>query len=251
MQTKNLLIGFGVLAVVGFLVWGFMDYTGPIGIPNAVITAPSPAALSTNSDIDSSLKDILTSQGLASLDARDCSKISGEQFIKLGDAIMAPITGDETHHSMMEGMMGGEESTTTKAMHAGMGRTYLDCSAASATVTPPKNADVMNIITIKWSGSLGDYLVDARGMTLYTYANDTADVSNCNDSCATAWPPYTSAQKPADLAMLYKDLGMISRKDGSFQFTWKGLPLYFFTKDTKVGDTNGEGSKGVWQVIRF
>src|SRR3546814_17372698 len=32
-------------------------------------------------------------------------------------------------------------------------------------------------------------LADQAGMTLYTFDNDSAGKSVCNDKCATAWPP--------------------------------------------------------------
>jgi len=221
--------------------------------------------------MDAALKDILASQASTLLYALDCSKITNEQFIKVGDAIMAPVTGDETHHSAMENLKGGEESTTTRAMHTMMGKAYLSCSPGlietegssgmggmgnssmnmmtGSGMIGTSSVDIMNLITVKRSPTLGDYFVDSHGMTLYTYANDTLGVSNCDASCAAAWPPYATAQKPEDFSMMYLNLGMSMRKDGSFQFTWKGLPLYYFKSDTKAGETNGEGLNGAWHVV--
>ena len=36
---------------------------------------------------------------------------------------------------------------------------------------------------------LGDFLVGVNGMTLYRFANDEENVSNCYDQCAENWPP--------------------------------------------------------------
>lgn len=258
-----------VLSGIGY--WSYSKQQSSSMMQDQAAQEQSPAkaaspekVLSADSGIDAALKEILASQELTSLNTLECSKVSDAALIKLGDAVMAPITGDEAHHSAMEDMMGGEESVAAKTMHSQMGKAYLGCSAGISTtadnnsgmnmngmMTTIMNPDIMNLLTIKRNAALGDFLVDARGMTLYTFTNDSAGVSNCDGACATAWPPYTSAKKPADLSKLYQQLGTIVRKDGSFQFTWKGLPLYFFKSDMNAGDTNGEGVKGAWSVVHI
>ncbi|MDE2001873.1 MAG: hypothetical protein KGI60_04910, partial [Patescibacteria group bacterium] len=49
-------------------------------------------------------------------------------------------------------------------------------------------------LTVASSGALGKYLVADNGMTLYTYAKDSAGVSNCSGVCAVNWPPYRVLQ---------------------------------------------------------
>jgi predicted lipoprotein with Yx(FWY)xxD motif len=44
------------------------------------------------------------------------------------------------------------------------------------------------------------------------------------------------------------DFGTITRADGKKQTTYKGMPLYYFIKDTKAGDTMGQGVKDIWTV---
>ena len=39
----------------------------------------------------------------------------------------------------------------------------------------------------------GKIYTDAKGMTLYTFAKDGANKSNCYDKCATNWPPFMAA----------------------------------------------------------
>ncbi|MBX2836643.1 MAG: hypothetical protein KTR35_07305 [Gammaproteobacteria bacterium] len=85
-----------------------------------------------------------------------------------------------------------------------------------------------------------------NGRTLYTFANDTADTSNCNDACATNWPPLY-ADKGARSSNGYS---VITRSDGSRQWSYNTQPLYFFTGDAAAGDTTGEGVGGVWSVAR-
>jgi len=90
--------------------------------------------------------------------------------------------------------------------------------------------------------SLGKVLVAANGKTLYMFARDTSTKSMCSGSCATFWPPFTTtgAAKagPGVTAAL---LGTTRRADGKMQVTYHRHPLYFFAKDTKAGQMNGEG----------
>ncbi len=100
--------------------------------------------------------------------------------------------------------------------------------------------------------NLGSFLAAANGMTLYTYANDAAGVSNCSGTCATIWPPFTvssAANLVADPNMS-GTLGTITRTDGGIQVTYNGLPLYFYQKDSKPGDVTGQGVGGVWAVAK-
>ena len=41
-------------------------------------------------------------------------------------------------------------------------------------------------------------------------------------------------------------------KDGMTKKMWayKGMPLYYWVKDDKPGDTTGDGVGGVWHVVK-
>jgi predicted lipoprotein with Yx(FWY)xxD motif len=98
---------------------------------------------------------------------------------------------------------------------------------------------------------LGRFLVGANGMTLYTFSNDEAGVSNCAGDCATAWPPYT-VESEEDLAAGFTvpgELGTIEREDGSLQVTYNGWPLYYWQDDAARGDATGQGVGEVWYVV--
>jgi predicted lipoprotein with Yx(FWY)xxD motif len=93
----------------------------------------------------------------------------------------------------------------------------------------------------------GDIFVDAKGMTLYTFDKDADGKSVCNGQCATNWPPLIVADdaKPA------KDWTIVVRDGGLKQWAYKGKPLYTWIKDTKPGDTTGDGvNNGVWHVAK-
>jgi predicted lipoprotein with Yx(FWY)xxD motif len=93
----------------------------------------------------------------------------------------------------------------------------------------------------------GNLLVDANGMTLYTFTRDVQSKSNCNDSCAAAWPP---AAVSSDIERARGDFTVVTRDDGSLQWAHKGRPLYRFAGDARVGDVNGDNQGNVWHVVR-
>ena len=93
---------------------------------------------------------------------------------------------------------------------------------------------------------MGEILVDEKGMTLYTYDKDTAGTTNCYDKCATNWPPLMAGtdDKPEG------DWTIVDRTDGTKMWAYKGQPLYLWIKDTKAGETTGEGVGGVWHIAK-
>lgn len=90
-------------------------------------------------------------------------------------------------------------------------------------------------------------LVGTNNMTLYTFAKDGvgAGKSVCNAQCAINWPPLLVEAN----AQASGDYTVITRDDGKKQLAYKGLPLYFWTKDVKPGDKTGDGrAEGAWKV---
>ncbi|KAB1150038.1 hypothetical protein F7R91_04275 [Streptomyces luteolifulvus] len=103
------------------------------------------------------------------------------------------------------------------------------------------------------AGQLDPVVVNGAGFTLYRFDKDTADPSksNCSGECATTWPPYLVARGgKVFLDGIDKSaIGFIER-DGAFQVTLGGWPVYLFNKDTKSGDTNGQGVGGTWFGVK-
>ena len=87
-------------------------------------------------------------------------------------------------------------------------------------------------------------LADAKGMTLYTFDRDAQGKSNCNGNCANNWPPLMAEGG----AMSMGDWTVVTRDDGSKQWAYKGKAVYTYAKDTKPGDTTGDGVGNVWHV---
>jgi predicted lipoprotein with Yx(FWY)xxD motif len=92
------------------------------------------------------------------------------------------------------------------------------------------------------SSGLGRILVDGRGRTLYLFEKDKRGKSACAGQCAAFWPPLIASGKPhAGTGAKASLLGTTKRKDGRRQVTYNHHPLYTFVKDTKKGQTKGEG----------
>ncbi|NBD25777.1 plastocyanin/azurin family copper-binding protein [Paenibacillus glycinis] len=99
------------------------------------------------------------------------------------------------------------------------------------------------------SPTLGNYLTDASGRTLYYFDKDTAGKSNCAGDCLVNWPAYSAGGTGVPTGVNAADWGTITRADGSMQSTFKGFPLYYFIKDAKAGDTLGQNVGSVWFVV--
>lgn len=87
-------------------------------------------------------------------------------------------------------------------------------------------------------------LVDAKGMTVYTFDKDAGGKSACTGRCAENWPPVPAgdAQPPAPYSV-------VTRDDGSKQLAYNGKPLYTFVKDKKPGDKVGDKAMNAWHAV--
>ena len=130
-------------------------------------------------------------------------------------------------------------------------------SGPSATDIKP-NADKTkgsHTVELNATGNaqIGTYVADGAGRTLYRFDNDTnkPPKSNCNGSCATAWPPLLikSPGKIFPKGIDPKLIGYVERADHSCQVTINGWPVYYFIADAKPGDINGQGVNGKWFAI--
>lgn len=107
------------------------------------------------------------------------------------------------------------------------------------------------------------YMVDAKGFSLYTFADDNVtNVSICYGGCTKVWPPFyanvTATNISNDLNVSL--FGIVQRTDGKKQISYNGKPLYYFAGiavkniagDTKAGDTNGDWfKKGDWHLVQI
>ena len=124
-------------------------------------------------------------------------------------------------------------------------------TAASAEPSAGGSAAAGEVYEVKVAtGAMGSYITGEDGKTLYVFTADSANTSTCADSCAATWPPFTvdagETVKPGD--GVTGALTTFARADGKMQVAINGMPLYYFKKDAKAGDTNGEGLNGKWFV---
>jgi predicted lipoprotein with Yx(FWY)xxD motif len=101
--------------------------------------------------------------------------------------------------------------------------------------------------------SLGRIVVNSRGRTLYLFSKDKNDKSACAGTCAKFWLPLIATGAPrASAGVRASLLGTTRRADGRMQVTYSRHPLYTFVKDTKKGQTHGEGVTafgGQWNAV--
>jgi predicted lipoprotein with Yx(FWY)xxD motif len=92
-------------------------------------------------------------------------------------------------------------------------------------------------------------LTNTKGLTLYSLSVEKNGKFICTGSCLKSWPPLlvSAGTKPTGPVKL----GTIKRPEGKTQVTFKGMPVYTFSGDSKKGEANGEGIKdvGVWHAV--
>ena len=119
-----------------------------------------------------------------------------------------------------------------------------------ATATLAACASMMGGAMAPYTKVSDGMLVGSNNMTLYTFTKDTAGSgkSMCNGPCAANWPPLFVDGNPA----VSGDYSVITRDDGKKQLAYKGMPLYFWVKDTKPGDKTGDGFlNGAWKIVKI
>jgi predicted lipoprotein with Yx(FWY)xxD motif len=93
-------------------------------------------------------------------------------------------------------------------------------------------------------------LTNAKGLTVYWFAPDTATRSNCNGSCAAYWPPVKGGVSAGP--GVTGRIGTIKRADGSSQATYNGHPLYTYIADSAPGQAKGNNlnlNGGLWHEV--
>lgn len=125
-----------------------------------------------------------------------------------------------------------------------------DTPAPAPTEAPTAMSQAPVTLELAQNDTLGKFLADGDGRSLYLFTKDTKNTSNCYDKCAQAWPPLLSPVTPTVMTGVDATLlGTTMRKDGTSQVTYNGWPLYYFAADKKAGDVNGQAVAKVWWVV--
>jgi predicted lipoprotein with Yx(FWY)xxD motif len=140
-------------------------------------------------------------------------------------------------------------------------KVWFVCLAMAAFLVQAQDMSVK----VMESEALGSYLTDADGNSLYMFINEDMDAQDpermtegvrsnaapCADKCLEFWPPLTGSAVQAgegvDAELLY-----IADFGGMPMAVYNGWPLYYFIKDEKAGDTNGQGSgkaPNIWYLL--
>jgi predicted lipoprotein with Yx(FWY)xxD motif len=142
---------------------------------------------------------------------------------------------------------------------------FLSCSSDNGNDTPPmENKKEVGLST---SATLGSYLTDKNGRTLYFFSLDANGQSSCTGGCEGLWPVFFVDNLTADklgTGLTLSDFATITTPSSKKQLTYKGWPLYYYAPVSASdgyggggvntleapGKTTGEGLGGVWFIAK-
>jgi predicted lipoprotein with Yx(FWY)xxD motif len=176
--------------------------------------------------------------------------------LALSSCASAPTATETPTGPAAIGTAAVETDTTEPATPAATDTTALETPTTAApgdTAVPLATAATSTgdvTLNVAADPTLGNILVDGKGMTLYLYKTDVPGVSNCSADCLKVSPPFVTQGNPILGAGV--DSSKVSAAplaDGRKIVTYDGMPLYYYASDTKAGDTTGQGVDGVWFVV--
>jgi len=133
--------------------------------------------------------------------------------------------------------------------------TSLLAAAGIAIVATLALAKSTTTLQTAHSSTLGEtVVVSAGGRTVYALSPETSHRLLCKSkACFGAWPPLTVSRN-AKLSAAHGIKGKLAKlhRDGFYQVTLAGQPLYRFAGDGGAGQVNGNGIKsfgGTWHVV--
>lgn len=150
---------------------------------------------------------------------------------------------------------GGPETTETGGAETPWKVEGMDPEEAEQQLEPTPGPEGQARIEVAEQEPYGRYLTNQDGKSLYVFMQDEkgGGYSTCDQTCAIAWPPYTTTEPPnAGPEVDTQRMGTFEREDGSAQVSYDGWPLYYFARDVYPGDALGQGMDhlgGHWYLI--
>jgi predicted lipoprotein with Yx(FWY)xxD motif len=133
-------------------------------------------------------------------------------------------------------------------------------STNSTVSTTSSTSSVAYTISVATSPTLGKYLVDGAGFTLYYFVPDqvgnatSPPVSHCTTAlnCIQVWPVFYAPTIVVPPSLNASSFTTFTRSDGTNQTAYLGHPLYLYLGDSSPGQTNGNAidiNGGYWYVV--
>src|SRR5262249_901724 len=129
---------------------------------------------------------------------------------------------------------------------------FVGTAALAAALAATAGATTSVTVLSTTNGALGEILVSAGGRTLYPDSPERRGGVRCVGACAATWPPPVVPVRPTPPAgrrVTESPLGTVRRPDGRLQVTYRGLPLYLYSGDTRAGQVNGQDVGGNWHAL--
>ncbi len=129
-------------------------------------------------------------------------------------------------------------------------------SAATVTKSSASPAPGSLVIGTYKTPEDGTLVTGSSQRTLYAFKPDEKSTaghdkqSTCYGACTAVWPPVLASGAPSVSGRASASLiGLTTRRDGSKQVTYNGMPLYYYAADAKAGQATGNHLKdgfGLW-----
>lgn len=143
---------------------------------------------------------------------------------------------------------------------------FVSCSSDNSD-TPTPTPELKTVVNLSTSATLGSYLSDKSGRSLYFFSTDANGQSSCTGGCEALWPPFVVDNLTADklgTGLTFSDFATITTASGKKQVTYKGWPLYYYApvstgdgyggagtnKPEDPGQTTGDGVGGIWFIAK-
>ena len=126
-------------------------------------------------------------------------------------------------------------------------------STAIATTTAAASSSTNYTVKLADNATLGEYLVNQTGFTLYLNSQDTpySGKTACTGQCTYYWHPFYTPDLVVQPGLNQSKFGTMIRSDGAKQLTYYGYPVYTYIGDREPGWVSGSGVAGFWNVVTY